>query len=120
MCGDFPAEFLLKLIKSASFFVSEPKSAGTSSRAQRKMALTLLQWGWIFGGIFGLASCIESFRIIYLHIKRFYEPGVQVFAVRIVAMVPVIMRELSFELLFSRCTLSDHICRCYFSKKPFI
>lgn len=55
------------------------------------MGLTLLQWGWVIGGIFAILGVLESVRIMALHVKHFYQPSVQIFAVRIVAMVPVIL-----------------------------
>jgi hypothetical protein len=58
------------------------------------MTLELHQWAWIIGGFFAFLSVVASVYVIVLHVKKFYEPMTQIFAVRIVAMVPVRKKKL--------------------------
>jgi hypothetical protein len=39
--------------------------------------LEILQIGWIISGVFVIASCVLSFKMIYDHLKNYNEPNLQ-------------------------------------------
>jgi len=39
--------------------------------------MSILQIGWIISGVFVIASCVLSFKMIYDHLKNYNEPNLQ-------------------------------------------
>jgi hypothetical protein len=76
--------------------------------------LGILQIGWIISGVFVIASCVLSFKMIYDHLKNYNEPNLQKHIVRIIFIVPVYAIDSWLTLVFESWALwVDLIRDCY-------